>query len=53
MFGGVAIAIAVIGTILAMLPSTRESRIVMAASVALFLVGLADDFLKHQALPES
>lgn len=45
MFGGVAIVIAVIGTVMVLLPSTRESRIVMAASVALFLVGLADDFL--------
>ena len=45
MFGGVAIVIAVIGSIVTLLPSTRESRIVMAASVALFLVGLADDFL--------
>jgi UDP-GlcNAc:undecaprenyl-phosphate GlcNAc-1-phosphate transferase len=45
MFGGVAIAIAVIGTQLLLLPLTRESRVVMAASVALFLVGLADDLL--------
>jgi UDP-GlcNAc:undecaprenyl-phosphate GlcNAc-1-phosphate transferase len=44
MFGGIAIVIAVIGTQL-LLPLTRESRIVMAASVALFLVGLADDLL--------
>jgi len=45
MFGGIAIVIAVIGTQLLLLPMTRESRIVMAASVALFLVGLADDLL--------
>lgn len=45
MFGGVAIVIAVIGTQLLLLPLTREGRIVMAASVALFLVGLADDLL--------
>jgi UDP-GlcNAc:undecaprenyl-phosphate GlcNAc-1-phosphate transferase len=45
MFGGIAIVIAVIGTQLFLLPLTRESRIVMAASVALFLVGLADDLL--------
>jgi UDP-GlcNAc:undecaprenyl-phosphate GlcNAc-1-phosphate transferase len=45
MFGGIAIVIAVIGTQLLLLPLTRESRIVMAASVALFLVGLADDLL--------
>jgi UDP-GlcNAc:undecaprenyl-phosphate GlcNAc-1-phosphate transferase len=45
MFGGIAIVIAVIGTQLFLLPLTRESHIVMAASVALFLVGLADDLL--------
>ncbi len=45
MFGGIAIVIAVIGTQLLLLPLTRESRIVMVASVALFLVGLADDLL--------
>ncbi|HEX3069776.1 MAG TPA: hypothetical protein VHX14_14500 [Thermoanaerobaculia bacterium] len=45
MFGGIAIVIAVIGTQLLLLPLTRESRIVMAASAALFLVGLADDLL--------
>ena len=44
MLGGIAIVIAVVGTLLALVPSTRESRIVMAASVALFLVGLVDDF---------
>ena len=45
MLGGVAIVIAVVGTLFVLVPSTRESRIVMAASVALFLVGLADDFM--------
>ncbi len=45
MFGGIAIVIAVIGTQLLLLPLTRESRIVMVASVALFLVGLADDLI--------
>ena len=45
MFGGVAIMAAVIGTLLLYLPSTRESRVVIAGSLALFLVGLADDFL--------
>ena len=45
MLGGVAIFAAVIGPLLVMLPATRQSRIVMAASAALFLVGLADDFL--------
>ena len=46
MLGGVAIVIAVVGTLLALVPSTRESHIVMAASVALFLVGLTDDFFR-------
>lgn len=45
MLGGVSIVIVVLGTLLAVVPSTRESRIVMLASVALFLVGLTDDFL--------
>jgi len=44
MLGGVAIVIAVVATLLALEPSTRESHIVMAISVALFLLGLADDF---------
>ena len=44
MLGGVAIAIAVLGSLL-LLPQTRENVIVMAASAALFVVGLADDFL--------
>jgi UDP-GlcNAc:undecaprenyl-phosphate GlcNAc-1-phosphate transferase len=44
MLGGLAIVIAVVGTLLALAPSTREGHMVIAASVALFLVGLADDF---------
>ncbi|MEA2239243.1 MAG: UDP-GlcNAc:undecaprenyl-phosphate/decaprenyl-phosphate GlcNAc-phosphate transferase [Thermoanaerobaculia bacterium] len=43
MFGGVAIACAVIGTMLILLPATREIRIIMTGSAALFLVGLTDD----------
>ncbi|HYU26841.1 MAG TPA: MraY family glycosyltransferase, partial [Thermoanaerobaculia bacterium] len=45
MLGGMAIAIAVLGSVLLLLPQTRENVIVMAASAALFVVGLADDFL--------
>src|SRR4051794_28212178 len=45
MLGGIAIAAAVLGTILLLLPLTREGMIVVGASGALFLVGLADDFL--------
>ena len=45
MLGGVAIAVAVLGSVLLLLPQTRENVIVMAASAALFAVGLADDFL--------
>lgn len=45
MLGGVAIFLAVIVPLLVMLPATRQSGIVMAASAALFLLGLADDFL--------
>ena len=45
MLGGVAIAAAVLGAMLLLLPLTREGTIVVAASGALFLVGLADDFL--------
>jgi UDP-GlcNAc:undecaprenyl-phosphate GlcNAc-1-phosphate transferase len=44
MLGGVAIVLVVLATMMAVVPSTRESRIIMAASVGLFLVGLADDF---------
>src|SRR6185436_9922433 len=45
MLGGAAIAAAVLGSVLLLLPRTREGSIVLAASAALFLVGLADDFL--------
>jgi UDP-GlcNAc:undecaprenyl-phosphate GlcNAc-1-phosphate transferase len=44
MLGGVAIVIAVTGALVALVPLTREGRVVIAASVGLFLVGLADDF---------
>jgi UDP-GlcNAc:undecaprenyl-phosphate GlcNAc-1-phosphate transferase len=44
MLGGVAIAAAVLGAVVVLLPPTRENVIVMAASAALFLVGLGDDF---------
>ncbi len=44
MLGGVAIVIAVVIPALILVPLAREGRIVIAASVALFLVGLADDF---------
>jgi UDP-GlcNAc:undecaprenyl-phosphate GlcNAc-1-phosphate transferase len=45
MLGGVAIVAAVIATFLAFQPGGRQSAVVMAASAALFLLGLADDFL--------
>jgi UDP-GlcNAc:undecaprenyl-phosphate GlcNAc-1-phosphate transferase len=45
MLGGVAIFLAVLGTLLLVPLRTREETIVIAASAALFLVGLADDFL--------
>jgi UDP-GlcNAc:undecaprenyl-phosphate GlcNAc-1-phosphate transferase len=44
MLGGVAIVIAVTGTLVGLVPMTREGRVVIAASVALFLIGLLDDF---------
>jgi UDP-GlcNAc:undecaprenyl-phosphate/decaprenyl-phosphate GlcNAc-1-phosphate transferase len=44
MLGGVAIVLAVVGTLLALVPLTHENQIVVAASVALFLLGLTDDF---------
>src|SRR5258706_2562383 len=44
MLGGVAIVIAVVIPALILVPLAREGLIVIAASVALFLVGLADDF---------
>src|SRR5258706_15316272 len=43
MLGGVAIVIAVVIPALILVPLAREGRIVIAASVALFLVGLAED----------
>jgi UDP-GlcNAc:undecaprenyl-phosphate GlcNAc-1-phosphate transferase len=46
MLGGVAIAVAVIGVALLLVSRTREGAVVIAASAALFLVGLADDFLQ-------
>jgi UDP-GlcNAc:undecaprenyl-phosphate GlcNAc-1-phosphate transferase len=46
MLGGVAIAAAVLLPLLLLLPRTRENGIVMAASAALFLVGLGDDLLR-------
>src|SRR6266498_2677446 len=46
MLGGLAIAAAVLAPLLLLLPRTRESAIVMAASAALFLVGLGDDLLR-------
>jgi UDP-GlcNAc:undecaprenyl-phosphate GlcNAc-1-phosphate transferase len=46
MLGGVAIAVAVIGVALLLVSRTREGTVVIAASAALFLVGLADDFLQ-------
>ncbi|HJW94849.1 MAG TPA: hypothetical protein VJ901_14625 [Thermoanaerobaculia bacterium] len=44
MLGGVAIVLAVAGALLAFVPMSRDDLIVLSASVALFLVGLADDF---------
>src|SRR4029079_12914923 len=45
MLGGVAIAVAVVFAVLFFVPRTRESVIVLAASGALFVIGLTDDFL--------
>lgn len=45
MLGGIAIAAAVLGAVLLLLPPSREILIVLGASAALFFVGLADDFL--------
>jgi UDP-GlcNAc:undecaprenyl-phosphate GlcNAc-1-phosphate transferase len=45
MLGGVAIAVAVVLAVLFFVPRTRESVIVLAASGALFVIGLTDDFL--------
>ena len=44
MLGGIAIVIAVVGTLLALVPLKHENQIVVAASAALFLLGLTDDF---------
>lgn len=44
MLGGVAIVIAVAGALIAFVPMSRDDVIVISASVALFFVGLADDF---------
>ncbi len=46
MLGGVAIFAAVIVPLGLLLPATRQSRIVMAAATALFVLGLADDFFR-------
>lgn len=46
MLGGVSIVITVTGVLMALVPLTREGWVVIAASVALFLVGLADDFFQ-------
>jgi UDP-GlcNAc:undecaprenyl-phosphate GlcNAc-1-phosphate transferase len=45
MMGGVAIYLAVLLAYLFLVPHTREGWVVMAASSALFVVGLVDDFL--------
>jgi len=45
MLGGVAIAIATIAALLGFVPLSRDNLVVVAASAALFLLGLADDFL--------
>ncbi|HEX7807701.1 MAG TPA: glycosyl transferase, partial [Thermoanaerobaculia bacterium] len=46
MMGGVAIFIATIAALLALRPSTVETWVVIAASSALFVVGLIDDFVQ-------
>jgi len=45
MLGGVAIAVATIAVLVLFVPLTSDDMIVTAASGALFLLGLADDFL--------
>src|ERR1700749_1359200 len=45
MMGGVAIFLSVAATYLLFVPHTRAGWVVMAASAALFTVGLVDDFL--------
>ncbi|HEX8173176.1 MAG TPA: glycosyl transferase [Thermoanaerobaculia bacterium] len=46
MMGGIAIYVAAVATLLAFVEHTRESWIVLAASTALFIVGLVDDFVQ-------
>ena len=45
MFGGIAVYITVIATVLVALPHTREIWIVLATSSALFAVGMIDDLV--------
>jgi len=45
MLGGIAIVAAVLGTFSLLVPVTRETTIILAASTSLFFVGLVDDFL--------
>ncbi|HEX8410539.1 MAG TPA: glycosyl transferase [Thermoanaerobaculia bacterium] len=45
MMGGVAIFAATIGALLMLMPQTTQSWVVIAASTALFAVGLVDDFI--------
>ena len=45
MLGGAAIFAAAVTVLLALLPGTRESYIVIAAATGLFVLGLTDDFL--------
>jgi UDP-GlcNAc:undecaprenyl-phosphate GlcNAc-1-phosphate transferase len=45
MLGGVAIYVATVGAVLLTIPQTRETWAVLAASTALFFLGLFDDFL--------
>jgi len=44
MLGGVAIVIAVTGALVAFVPLSRDNLVVLGASIALFFVGLLDDF---------
>jgi len=46
MFGGVAIYIAVIAAIVLFLPNNRDTRVVIVASSAMFLLGFIDDLLQ-------
>ncbi len=45
MLGGVAIYLATVATLLALMPQTTDSLVVIIASTALFALGLLDDFL--------